>query len=123
LQLLGKVLKQQKCKIISHIRLEKEGIHCNLTLVFTLAQAIACAHAGVYLISPFVGRINDGYQTKYKKTYTPEEEPGVILVKEIYNYYKKFGYKTIIMVRICFKLRLHLLEHLNLLLNLLALIE
>jgi transaldolase len=78
-------------------KLEKEGIHCNLTLVFTLAQAIACADSGITLISPFVGRINDGYSTKYGKTYPPNEEPGVLLVKEIFNYYRKFDHKTIIM--------------------------
>jgi transaldolase len=77
--------------------LEKEGIRCNLTLIFTLAQAIACAHANITLISPFVGRINDGYQVKYGKTYSAHEEPGVHLVKEIYNYYNKFGHKTIVM--------------------------
>ena len=65
--------------------------------MFTLAQAIACAEAGIFLISPFVGRINDGYSVKYGKTYKPEEEPGVLLVKEIFNYYKHFDYNTVIM--------------------------
>jgi transaldolase len=62
-----------------------------------LAQAIACAESNIFLISPFVGRINDGFSTKYNKTYKPEEEPGVLLVKEIFNYYNKFDYKTVIM--------------------------
>jgi transaldolase len=62
-----------------------------------LAQAIACAQANVFLISPFVGRINDGHSTKYGKTFKPEEEPGVLLVKEIHNYYKKFNHKTVLM--------------------------
>lgn len=77
--------------------MEKEGITCNLTLIFSLAQAIACAEGGITLISPFVGRINDGYSTKYGKTYKPEEEPGVLLVKQIFNYFKKYDYKTIVM--------------------------
>jgi transaldolase len=68
-----------------------------LTLVFTLAQAVACAQSNIYLISPFVGRVNDGYQTKFNKTFKPEEEPGVLLVKEIFNYYKKFDHNTVIM--------------------------
>lgn len=78
--------------------LTKEGIHCNLTLLFSFPQAIACAEAGVQLISPFVGRILDWYN-KYKQILEikPSEEPGVLLVIEIYNYYKKFGYKTEIM--------------------------
>lgn len=77
--------------------LEKEGIHCNLTLIFSLAQSIACAEANIFLISPFVGRVNDGYTSKTGKTYLPHEEPGVLLVKEIFNYFSKFDYKTIIM--------------------------
>ena len=78
--------------------LTKEGIHCNLTLLFSLPQAIACADAGVQLISPFVGRVLDwNLQNNPGQTYTPEEEPGVLLVKDIFNYYKKFGYKTEIM--------------------------
>ncbi|HEY3370876.1 MAG TPA: transaldolase [Prolixibacteraceae bacterium] len=78
--------------------LTKEGIHCNMTLLFSMPQAIACAEAGVQLVSPFVGRILDWYlKNQPGQTFTPEEEPGVLLVKEIYNYYKKFGYKTEIM--------------------------
>jgi transaldolase len=70
-----------------------------------MAQAIACAQAGVYLISPFVGRINDGHSTKYAKTFKPEEEPGVLIVKEMYNYYKKFGYHTIVMVNLSINIK------------------
>lgn len=78
--------------------LEKEGIHCNLTLLFGIHQAIACAEAGVTLISPFVGRILDWYKKSTgKESYPPEEDPGVLSVAKIYNYYKKFGYKTEIM--------------------------
>jgi len=78
--------------------LEKEGIHCNLTLLFSLAQAIACAEAGVTLISPFVGRITDFFKKRdNKSSYAPTEDPGVISVKQIYNYYKQHGYKTIVM--------------------------
>lgn len=77
--------------------LEKEGIHCNLTLLFSLTQAIACADAGVQLISPFVGRILDWYKAATKKDYLPAEDPGVLSVTEIYNYYKKFGYRTEVM--------------------------
>jgi transaldolase len=73
------------------------GIHCNLTLLFSLYQAIACAEAGVTLISPFVGRILDWYVEKTKNTYAAKEDPGVISVTGIYNYYKKFGYKTQVM--------------------------
>jgi transaldolase len=75
----------------------KYGIHCNLTLLFSFAQAVACAEAQVTLISPFVGRIMDWYKAKTGETYTGETDPGVISVKRIYNYYKKFGYKTIVM--------------------------
>lgn len=75
----------------------KHGIHCNLTLLFSLYQAIACAEAGVTLISPFVGRILDWYVEKTKNTYAAKEDPGVISVTGIYNYYKKFGYKTQVM--------------------------
>ena len=78
-------------------QLEKEGIHCNLTLLFGLHQAIACAEAGVTLISPFVGRILDWYKKDTGKNYTAEEDPGVQSVTQIYNYYKKFSYKTEIM--------------------------
>ena len=77
--------------------LEKEGIHCNLTLLFSFAQAVACAEAGVQLISPFVGRILDWYKASTGKDYSAEEDPGVISVKEIYTYYKKFGYTTEVM--------------------------
>ncbi len=78
-------------------QLEKEGIHCNLTLLFSLPQAIACAEAGVQLISPFVGRIYDWYKKATGKEYTGAEDPGVQSVKTIYNYYKKFGYDTEVM--------------------------
>jgi transaldolase len=77
--------------------LEKEGIHCNLTLLFGLHQAIACAEAGTTLISPFVGRILDWYKKDTGKEYTGAEDPGVQSVTTIYNYYKKFGYKTEVM--------------------------
>ncbi len=77
--------------------LEKEGIHCNLTLLFGLHQAIACAEAGVTLISPFVGRILDWYKKDTGHDYTPKEDPGVLSVRTVYNYYKKFGYKTEVM--------------------------
>ena len=77
--------------------LEKEGIHCNMTLLFSLAQAVACAESSVTLISPFVGRILDWYKAKEGKDFAPHEDPGVASVKEIYLYYKKFGYTTEIM--------------------------
>ncbi|WP_372882738.1 transaldolase [Psychromonas sp.] len=77
--------------------LEKEGIHCNLTLLFSFAQARACAEAGVTLISPFVGRIMDWYKGKEKRDFIGAEDPGVISVSAIYNYYKEHGYKTIVM--------------------------
>lgn len=78
--------------------LEKEGIHCNLTLLFGIHQAIACAEAGITLISPFVGRILDWYKKETgKESYPPAEDPGVLSVTKIYNYYKKFGYKTEVM--------------------------
>ncbi len=77
--------------------LEKEGIHCNLTLLFGLHQAIACAEAGVTLISPFVGRILDWYKKSTGRDYAPAEDPGVESVQTIYNYFKKFGYKTEVM--------------------------
>ncbi|KAK8013603.1 hypothetical protein PG991_009196 [Apiospora marii] len=73
------------------------GINCNLTLMFSTVQAIAAAEAGAFLISPFVGRILDWYKAAHKKEYTKEEDPGVESVKNIFNYYKKFGYKTIVM--------------------------
>jgi transaldolase len=77
--------------------LEKEGIHCNLTLLFGLHQAIACAEAGITLISPFVGRILDWYVKETGKQYVGAEDPGVQSVTGIYNYYKKFGYTTEVM--------------------------
>jgi transaldolase len=77
--------------------LEREGIHCNLTLLFSFAQAVACAEAKVQLISPFVGRIMDWYKAKEKKEFAPAEDPGVLSVREIYAYYKKFGYATEVM--------------------------
>ncbi len=79
-------------------RLEKEGIHCNMTLLFNMAQAVGCANAKATLISPFVGRILDWFKkAEGKDSYAPEQDPGVISVTEIYNYYKKFGIKTQIM--------------------------
>lgn len=78
--------------------LEKEGIHCNLTLLFGLHQAIACAENGITLISPFVGRILDWYKKDTGRDhYEPAEDPGVVSVTQVYNYYKKFGYKTEVM--------------------------
>ena len=78
--------------------LEKEGIHCNLTLLFSFAQAVACAEANVRLISPFVGRILDWHKKdRGVDEIAPNEDPGVLSVKNIYNYYKKFGYKTQVM--------------------------
>ncbi|WP_448211479.1 transaldolase [Colwellia sp. MEBiC06753] len=78
--------------------LEKKGINCNLTLLFSFAQAQACAEAGVYLISPFVGRILDWYKANTdKKEYAPLEDPGVVSVTEIYNFYKAQGYNTVVM--------------------------
>ncbi|KAG1660308.1 Transaldolase [Nymphon striatum] len=77
---------------------EKSGIHCNLTLLFSFAQAVACAEAGVTLISPFVGRIYDWYvQSTGQKTYEMLDDPGVKSVTRIFNYYKRFGYKTVVM--------------------------
>src|SRR5689334_214535 len=77
--------------------LEKEGIHCNMTLLFSFAQAVACADAGVTLISPFVGRIYDYYKKERGSDIPREEDPGVKSVAKIYNYYKKFDYKTQVM--------------------------
>jgi len=77
--------------------LEKEGIHCNLTLLFGFGQAVACAEAGVTLISPFVGRILDWHKKNTGKEYTGQEDPGVQSVTKIFNYYKQHGYKTIVM--------------------------
>jgi transaldolase len=76
--------------------LEKQGIHCNLTLLFSFAQAVACAEAGVTLISPFVGRIYDWYK-KEQGEISPDQDPGVTSVTRIYNYYRKYGYKTEVM--------------------------
>ena len=76
--------------------LEKDGIHCNLTLLFSFAQAVACAEAGVTLISPFVGRIYDWYKKEHGEI-APDQDPGVASVTRIYNYYKKYGYKTQVM--------------------------
>jgi transaldolase len=77
--------------------LEKEGIHCNLTLLFGLHQAVACAEAGITLVSPFVGRILDWYKKDTGHDYAPAEDPGVISVRAVYNYFKKYGYKTEVM--------------------------
>ncbi|WP_218309965.1 transaldolase [Alteromonas antoniana] len=78
--------------------LEQKGINCNLTLLFSFAQARACAEAGVYLISPFVGRILDWYKKSTgKEDYTSEDDPGVVSVTSIYNYYKEHGYDTVVM--------------------------
>ncbi len=76
---------------------KKEGIDCNMTLIFSLAQAIAAADAGAFLISPFVGRIMDWYKNKEGKDFTPENDPGVKSVREIYAYYKAYGIKTVVM--------------------------
>lgn len=84
--------------ILAATELEKEGIHCNMTLMFSLAQAIGCAQAKATLISPFVGRILDWYKkAEGKSSYTPDADPGVLSVSEIYRYYKKLGIKTQIM--------------------------
>lgn len=77
--------------------LEKEGIHCNMTLLFSLAQAVACAEVNATLISPFVGRILDWYKAAEGREYEAHEDPGVLSVVQIYNYYKKFGYNTEVM--------------------------
>ena len=77
--------------------LEKEGINCNLTLLFSFAQARACAEAGVFLISPFVGRILDWYKAKTDEEYTSETDPGVVSVRNIYSWYKEHGFKTVVM--------------------------
>jgi transaldolase len=78
-------------------QLEREGIHCNLTLLFSFAQAVACAEAGVTLISPFVGRIYDWHKKERGSDIPVDEDPGVVSVTHIYNYFKKFGYKTQVM--------------------------
>jgi transaldolase len=77
--------------------LQKEGIHCNLTLLFSLPQAVRCAEAKVQLVSPFVGRIYDWYKANLKRDFTGADDPGVKSVTEIYGYYKKFGYATEVM--------------------------
>jgi transaldolase len=78
--------------------LEKEGIHCNMTLLFSFAQAVSCAESNVTLISPFVGRIMDWYKKSTgKESYAAPEDPGVLSVQKIYRYYKKYGYKTTVM--------------------------
>src|ERR1700693_4604031 len=78
-------------------QLQKEGINCNLTLLFSFAQAVACAEGGVRLISPFVGRIYDWYKASTGKEYHGAEDPGVISVTQIYHYYKKYGHETQVM--------------------------
>ena len=78
-------------------QLEKEGINCNLTLLFSFAQARACAEAGVFLISPFVGRILDWYKANSEGDFTGANDPGVISVTNIFNYYKDHGYQTVVM--------------------------
>ncbi|KAL1984029.1 hypothetical protein VTN96DRAFT_9626 [Rasamsonia emersonii] len=81
----------------AHILQSKHNVNTNLTLMFSIVQAIAAAEAGAFLISPFVGRILDWYKAAHKRDYTPQEDPGVKSVQSIYNYYKKHGYKTIVM--------------------------
>ncbi|ODM20823.1 Transaldolase [Aspergillus cristatus] len=81
----------------AHILQTQHGINCNLTLMFSLVQAIAAAEAGAFLISPFVGRILDWFKAAHKKEFSAEEDPGVKSVQSIFNYYKKHGYKTIVM--------------------------
>ena len=78
-------------------KLEAEGISCNCTLIFSLTQAIACAEAGAFLISPFVGRILDWFKSNTQKDYDSSNDPGVESVEKIFNYFKKFNYKTIVM--------------------------
>lgn len=78
-------------------QLEDDGINCNLTLLFSFAQAVACAEAGAFLISPFVGRIMDWYKAKEGRDFAPEEDPGVLSVTRIYHYYKRFDYPTVVM--------------------------
>ena len=83
--------------IVAATVLEKEGIHCNLTLLFSPIQAAACAEGGITLISPFVGRIMDWYKKRDGKDFAPEDDPGVQSVRYIYAYYKHYGYKTEVM--------------------------
>ncbi|MDF2940186.1 MAG: tal [Gammaproteobacteria bacterium] len=78
-------------------KLEKEGIHCNLTLMFNFAQAVACADAGITLISPFVGRIYDWYKKNLNRDYAAHEDPGVVFVSKVYHYFRKFDYPTVVM--------------------------
>jgi transaldolase len=78
-------------------QLQKEGIHCNLTLLFSLVQAVSCAEAGIQLISPFVGRIYDWYKKAENKDFHGQEDPGVKSTSAIYNYFKKYGHKTEVM--------------------------
>jgi transaldolase len=94
--------RHQSCrKVMIYLynhRLEKQGIQCNLTLLFNFWQAVACAEAGITLISPFVGRIFDWFKKSTGNEYTDSStDPGVVSVSGIYNYYKKFGYKTYVM--------------------------
>ena len=77
--------------------LQREGIDCNMTLIFSLAQAAACADAGAFLISPFVGRILDWHVKAEGKSFTPETDPGVVSVRQIYAYYKANGINTVVM--------------------------
>jgi transaldolase len=77
--------------------LQKDGIDCNMTLIFSLAQAVACANAGAFLISPFVGRITDWHAKAQGRSFAPDEDPGVLSVKRIYDYYKSNGIKTVVM--------------------------
>lgn len=81
----------------AHILQSQHNINVNLTLMFSLVQAIAGAEAGAFLISPFVGRILDWFKAAHKKEYSSAEDPGVKSVQSIFNYYKKYGYKTIVM--------------------------
>ena len=81
----------------AHILQSEHGINCNLTLMFSMPQAVAAAEAGAFLISPFVGRIMDWYKAAMKKEFSPSEDPGVKSVQTIFNYYKKYGHKTIVM--------------------------
>jgi transaldolase len=90
-------------------QLQKEGINCNLTLLFSFAQAVACAEAGIKLISPFVGRILDWHKKNAGKDFVGAADPGVISVTQIYTYYKKFGYKTEVMGA-SFRNKLEILE-------------
>jgi len=83
---------------LTHLKqLEAESINCNVTLLFSFAQAVACAESGVFLISPFVGRILDWYKASTGEAYTAATDPGVLSVKAIYHYFKKFDYKTVVM--------------------------